>query len=105
VFNPHPHAYEDYVELEANLDYRPIRAYEGRAELLPVEVLGPDKKPVPFQLVETEHAFSPRRRGGSVRWCGCRCHRSGGRFIRSGIESRRSEWARKANPRRRPSPA
>ncbi len=56
VFNPHPYEYSGPIELEASLDYRPIWAYENRPEDLPVEVRGPDKEPVPYQMIPTEHS-------------------------------------------------
>jgi len=59
VFNPHPHAYRGPVELEASLDYRPVWSYKDRSDALPVEVRGPDRKPVAFQVIATEHTSMP----------------------------------------------
>jgi alpha-mannosidase len=59
VFNPHPHEYRGPLELEASLDYRPIWPYQDRADEVPVEVRGPDRKPVPHQIVATEHSSMP----------------------------------------------
>ncbi len=59
VFNPHPHEYCGSIEIEASLDYRPVWAYQNRAAEIPVEVRGPDKRPVPYQLIETEHSSMP----------------------------------------------
>ncbi len=56
AWNPHPHPYRGHIEMEANLDYRPIWAYANRAEELPVEIRGPDRQRVPFQLIATEGA-------------------------------------------------
>lgn len=59
VFNPHPHEYRGPVELEASLDYRPIWPYRSRSGEVPVEVRGPDHKPVPHQILATEHSSMP----------------------------------------------
>jgi len=59
VFNPHPHEYRGPVELEASLDYRPMWGYHNRAAELPVEVRGPDKKPLSHQAIQTEHSSMP----------------------------------------------
>jgi len=56
VWNPHPFAYEGAIELESCLDYRPlIKDYTKRADEVPVEVLGANRKPAPFQVIRTEH--------------------------------------------------
>ncbi|HRU02220.1 MAG TPA: alpha-mannosidase, partial [Victivallales bacterium] len=57
VWNPHPFDYQGFIEMETCLDWRPIVDYKGRADEIPVRILGPTKEVVPFQLVETE---SPR---------------------------------------------
>ena len=59
VVNPHPYTYQGPVELEANLDYRPIWAYENRVSELPVAVIGPDGDRLPCQIIEPEHQYSP----------------------------------------------
>jgi alpha-mannosidase len=59
VFNPHPYEYRGPVELEASLDYRPVWAYANRPGELPVEVRGPDKKPMAYQMIATEHTSLP----------------------------------------------
>lgn len=59
VFNPHPHEYKGPVELEASLDHRPIWTYYNRADKLPVEVRGPDKKPIAHQVIANEHSSGP----------------------------------------------
>jgi alpha-mannosidase len=56
VWNPHPVPYRGPVEIEAALDYRPIARYQDRVSELPVRILGPGRKPLPFQRVATEHA-------------------------------------------------
>jgi alpha-mannosidase len=56
VFNPHPHEYRGPLELEASLDYRPIWPYYNRVAELPVEVRGPDGKPLRHQSLATEHS-------------------------------------------------
>jgi len=60
VFNPHPHEYRGPLELEAALDYRPIGSYYNRVDELPVEVRGPDRRPVAHQCVATEHSSMPQ---------------------------------------------
>ncbi len=59
VFNPHPHEYRGPIELECMLDYRPVWAYANRPDELPVEVRGPDKKPLAYQMISTEHTSMP----------------------------------------------
>ena len=59
VWNPHPQPYRGHIEMEACLDYRLIRNYTDRPAELPISVLGPDKKPVPFQVLATESPFVP----------------------------------------------
>ena len=59
VFNPHPHEYRGPIELEASLDYRPVWSYSNRSEELPVEVRGPVKQPVAYQMIATEHSSMP----------------------------------------------
>ncbi len=55
VWNPHPHEFEGFVELEGSLDYRPIWKYEHHPEDLPVSILDAGNHPLPFQMVATEH--------------------------------------------------
>jgi alpha-mannosidase len=59
VWNPHPFPVSGHVELEVNLDYRPIFAYQHRASELPVEVRDHDGTVLPHQLVECEHHAMP----------------------------------------------
>lgn len=56
AWNPHPHPFKGHIELEANLDYRPISAYQNRGDAVPLRLLGPNGRPLPFQPVATEHA-------------------------------------------------
>jgi len=53
VFNPHPWPYRGPLELEASLDYRPVKVEEE----LPVELRGPDG-PVAHQVVRQESSFA-----------------------------------------------
>lgn len=55
VWNPQPRAFAGLVEIEANLDYRPLFAYADRADEVPLEVRNADGKTLPFQRVATEH--------------------------------------------------
>jgi alpha-mannosidase len=57
VWNPHPHVYEGPIELETPLDYRPVAAYKNKPDQVPVELIGPRGDRIPFQTIETEHAF------------------------------------------------
>lgn len=59
VWNPHPHPFHGHVELEGNVDSRPIWAYSNRVEKLPLEVRGPDGRALPFQAVATENTAFP----------------------------------------------
>jgi alpha-mannosidase len=54
VWNPHAQPYQGHVELEACLDYRPIWKYENKTSEIPLRVLGPLGKPLPFQELEVE---------------------------------------------------
>jgi alpha-mannosidase len=57
VWNPHPFRYEGQIEFENALDYRPLmEKYTKRGDEVPIEVLGADRKPVPFQSIRTEHS-------------------------------------------------
>lgn len=58
IFNPRPGPFDGWLELESPLDWRPIDAYKGRPEAVPVEVRGPDGRPVEHQSVALEsHSF------------------------------------------------
>jgi len=59
VFNPLPRPYKGFIEIEESLDYRPIWSYQNRAAEVPVRVLGPDRKPLPYQKIATEHSAMP----------------------------------------------
>jgi alpha-mannosidase len=55
LWNPHPHPVSGLVELEGSLDYRPIWAYKGRPDDLPIEVRDADGEILPHQAIATEH--------------------------------------------------
>ncbi len=55
VWNPHPFAYEGPIEVEANMDYRPIWEYRDRADQLPVEVRDHAGRKLPMQIVPGDH--------------------------------------------------
>jgi alpha-mannosidase len=57
VVNPETEPFAGLVELEACLDYRPLFAYNGRQQQLPLEVRDVQGTPQPFQSVATEHDF------------------------------------------------
>jgi alpha-mannosidase len=59
AINPHPQSYHGPLELEASLDYRPIRPYVGKPGEVPVEVRDSRGCQVAFQVIETEHQFMP----------------------------------------------
>jgi alpha-mannosidase len=59
LWNPHPSLFAGCVEIEASLDYRPIRAYRGRPDALPVTVRDHRGEPLPFQLTGAENHFAP----------------------------------------------
>jgi alpha-mannosidase len=42
--------------MEACLDYRPLTRYENRDTDVPVEILGANRKPLPFQIIRNEHS-------------------------------------------------
>lgn len=54
LWNPHPWLYRGHVELEANMDYRPIPQALTPNGVLPTEVRGPNGRLVPFQRLATE---------------------------------------------------
>ncbi len=56
VWNPHPWRFRGPVEVEACLDHRPIDKYYNNVDAVPVQVLGPNRKPLPFQITANEHA-------------------------------------------------
>jgi alpha-mannosidase len=58
AWNPHPVPFRGHIELEACLDYRPLFPYKGRGGKVPIRVLGPDGKPLPFQEIDVENRTS-----------------------------------------------
>ena len=60
LWNPHPRPFEGHVELEENLDGRPIAAYTNRAAEVPLEVRDPAGRRVRFQTIQTEHTAFPQ---------------------------------------------
>ena len=59
LWNSLARPFQGYVEMEACLDYRPIAAFENRAQELPVVVYDHAGKRIPSQVIPTEHAFMP----------------------------------------------
>ncbi len=59
LFNPHPWAFDGLVELETNLDYRPVWKYLNRSDDMPVIVRGDGLAPLPLQKIEAEHLYWP----------------------------------------------
>ncbi len=59
LFNPHPFRWRGPIEIETHLDYRPIFTYRDRPDELPVEVRGPDGRPVAHQCVHPENRMLP----------------------------------------------
>lgn len=60
AWNPHPYPFAGFVELETNMDYRPLWPYRGRADEVPLRVLGPSGRPLPFQAIAVENQCSPQ---------------------------------------------
>jgi alpha-mannosidase len=60
VWNPHPRPFTGHVELEENLDGRPIAAYTNRVSDLPLEVRDPQGRRVRFQVLPVEHTAMPQ---------------------------------------------
>jgi len=58
IWNPHPRAYKGLVEIEANLDDRPVWEYctAEKVNQVPVKITGAKGKALPFQLIDTEHS-------------------------------------------------
>lgn len=56
VWNPHPFPLSTQVEMEGCMDYRPLALYENRDADVPVEILGANRKPLPFQIIRNEHS-------------------------------------------------
>ena len=57
AWNPNPWIFRGHIEFEANLDYRQIDAYKGRPNEIPLRVLSPEGRLLPFQSVATENAL------------------------------------------------
>ena len=55
AWNPHPWPFSGHVEAEACLDYRPLFGYQNRPTEVPLQLLGSDRAPLPFQEVATEN--------------------------------------------------
>lgn len=55
AWNPHPHPFRGHLELEACLDYRPIIRYRGCPSKIPLRVLGPGGRVLPFQEIAVEN--------------------------------------------------
>ncbi len=55
VWNPHGQPYRGHVEMETCLDYRPVWKYDGKVAEIPLRVLGPQGKPLPFQDIALEN--------------------------------------------------
>ncbi|MGE9292356.1 MAG: glycoside hydrolase family 38 [Puniceicoccales bacterium] len=55
LFNPHPETFDEVVEIEAQLDWRPISGYRGeRTQCVPIEVLNAEGLPMVFQRIKVE---------------------------------------------------
>jgi alpha-mannosidase len=57
LFNPHPWPYEGAVELETNLDYRPLWKYSAAPETAPVSVTDPQLGRLPHQRIALEEIY------------------------------------------------
>ncbi len=63
VVNPLAHAYRGAIELEACLDYRPLWRFADRGDAVPLELRGPARTRLRFQVVRSGHNFM-----GPVPW-------------------------------------
>jgi alpha-mannosidase len=59
VWNPHPWSLRRQVEVEVNLDYRPLFDYRGSPDTVPVAVKDHEGTPVPHQLIAVENDCDP----------------------------------------------
>jgi alpha-mannosidase len=59
IWNPLPRPFKGHMEIEGSLDYRPIWEFQNRASETPVSVADHRGRPLPFQIVETEHTAFP----------------------------------------------
>ncbi len=59
VWNPHPFAFDGFVEFEGCLDDRPIHKYRDHIDAAPLRVLDHRKKPLSFQRTVVDNSFSP----------------------------------------------
>jgi alpha-mannosidase len=60
VWNPHPWSVQCQVELEVNLDHRPLFEFRGRADEVPVAVTDETGAVLPHQLVAVENDCDPQ---------------------------------------------
>jgi len=59
VVNPRPEVFRGPLELEAQLDHRPIWPYAGRPAEVPLELRGPGGARLPLQELPPGHNFMP----------------------------------------------
>ena len=57
AWNPNPWPYRGHMEWEANMDYRPLKAYKGRGDQVPLSVRDAAGRRLPFQVVENDHTL------------------------------------------------
>jgi|GEM_PF-357790 len=55
VWNPLPREFRGWVEMEAPLDYRPLKGYTTALNTLPLSLTGPNGEKTAFQEIATEH--------------------------------------------------
>ncbi|MDD5349299.1 MAG: hypothetical protein PHQ12_03725 [Chthoniobacteraceae bacterium] len=55
VWNPLPRPFGGLVEVEVQIDWRPIWKFKDRPQEMPVVVFDHAENPAPFQIVHTEH--------------------------------------------------
>ncbi|MDR0902270.1 MAG: glycoside hydrolase family 38 [Opitutaceae bacterium] len=56
AWNPHPRGIRTHVEMEAALDYRPLKQWQNRRDDVPVVLYDEAGSPVRFQSIAEEHA-------------------------------------------------
>lgn len=59
LWNPHPFEYRGPVEIEYNLDFRPVWPYRQKSHVIPLKIIS-DGSAVPYQKIASDHLFFPQ---------------------------------------------